>query len=782
MTDRSSKKRIFLLIAEIIILVFIVLLFVVSKLRGEAVRDTGITAADLTSKYTAYQNGWSFTPEIVQTTNHDEYVEVLEGPHVFLPQGSYTMTILYDCGESQTITLYGTDEYGEAKKDPFMEANTFPLYSYKNDISYDFATSGPIEDFEIKIGYNGQKNLNIRKITVVGNLNPLKRMLVICLFLFTLINLFVFKYETIHERRMEIAALIFIIVLASVPIMLPGIHKGHDMSYHLNRIDGIIEELRLRNIPVRIHSVWLKGMGYPVSIFRGDVLLYIAVFLRMAGFTVMEAYKAFIVSVNILTTLISYSAFILIFKDKRVAMLTTLAYVTATYRFIDIYTRAAVDEYMAMTFLPLVLASVCLIYSDESPDESPGTGRKPDIKKSTLLAVSMTGIIVSHTLSIEMVTALLIVFAIINIKKTIRPRVLFTVLFAVLETLLLTLSFIVPFVDYYLNVPMEVTNGFGSGILKIQDHGINLMQIFAFFQNPFGQTEGLFGSQKRFTPGALLIIGLMVAIALMIYGIKDKALKSAVIWSSVILLLTTNAFPWDYLSYHSQLANTLSAMEFPWRLLSPACAVLTALLGFLLLRLKELCPRYMREIELSVVALAILGSSVFYSQYMDNLNNVIYYDSPELVKHVNKGLDDFLRVSENNEVMSFVSSEGALYNVSGNIVSRKGNTIVFQCSTGDKPGSVTAPLYNYKGYRAYDDSGTSFDIYDDKYCRVCFDLPAHYSGRITIDFVEPWYWRVSEIISLIAWIALITIFIRMALKSRAEKAGQDKPGAAQTDL
>ncbi|MBQ9606281.1 MAG: hypothetical protein IJV16_03820 [Lachnospiraceae bacterium] len=755
----NDKKK-WIILGEILILILLFSYMLWAKISGNNAKDVGLKIEDMRSDYMYFDDGWVISPEYIDEINTEDYLTVLQGPYIPLPMGDYTVSIAYQSDNNQKVTLYSEDGIEEEENDTFLKANPFPLYSYRNVIEYDFRTTGFIDDFEVRIGYNGKGNLHISQIRVRRNLNFQKRLLLMLLIVFLITDICIFKKKFLEKNRDTIMALTGISLLGIIPLFMPGINKGHDLTYHLNRIDGILTEINLLNIPVRLHSSWLMGMGYPVSIFRGDVLLYVAVLFRIMGFSVIESYKAFIIFINVLTSVVSYFSFNIIFKDKRVSILATLGYVTAIYRYVDIYTRAAVDEYTAMVFFPAVIAAIYMIYTDNE------ICFKPNLRYATLLAIAMSGIILSHTLSIEMSGILIIMFVVFKAKKTIRPRVLATLLLAGCETILLTLSFIVPFLDYYLNVPMEVTNGFGSGVLKIQDRGAYVSQIFAFFQNSIGSLSGSGGDRSSLTPGILLISCLVVSILYILTGVRDKLLMTVSFFSIVILFLASDLFPWDFLSSNTRLFNMLSAMEFPWRFLSPACAVLAALLGVILVKTRSMSPKLYLVYEYSAIILALLGCIVFYSQYSDNMSKVSYYDTAELLSHVDKGLDDFIRVSQDGNITTFISAEGALYNVEGEIISREGPKIIFDCTTGESQGTVTAPLYNYKGFSASDTSGKSFIINDDEYCRVTFDVPANYHDTITIDFTEPWYWRLAEIVSLLAWVVLIICEITMFVKRR----------------
>lgn len=69
--------------------------------------------------------------------------------------------------------------------------------------------------------------------------------------------------------------LLFVIwFIADIPFMmsyLPVATTGHDLIFHLYRIEGIAQGLIEGQFPVRMQTVQAAGYGYPVSIMYGDI-------------------------------------------------------------------------------------------------------------------------------------------------------------------------------------------------------------------------------------------------------------------------------------------------------------------------------------------------------------------------------------------------------------------------------------------------------------------------------------------------------------------------------
>ena len=261
------------------------------------------------------------------------------------------------------------------------------------------------------------------------------------------------QMKRIISRDMII--MIGIALLASMPVFIVGIHNGHDFQFHLMRIEGLAAGIRQGQFPVRLESIWNDQYGY-ATLFYGDLLLYIPALLRLSGATIIDAYDAYILLVNLMTAVASYLCFKAMVKNKDIALLMTAAYVTSAYRLMDIYVRAAVGEYSAMIFLPMIAYAMYRLYHKEESS-------KLDYKGILLLILGMTGVLQTHILTTEMVVLVLAIYVILNFKITRGIKTLASLALAVVGTLLLNLWFIIPWLDYYLNVPVRISDSVGQG-------------------------------------------------------------------------------------------------------------------------------------------------------------------------------------------------------------------------------------------------------------------------------------------------------------------------------
>ncbi len=82
---------------------------------------------------------------------------------------------------------------------------------------------------------------------------------------------------------------------------------------------------------------------------------------------------------------------------------------------VNVNIRAAAGEYTAMTFLPLIVAGMYMIYTSE----------KPSYKEWRFLTFGMAGVIMSHVVTGEIIVINLLLLCLILIKKNLKKRCLF---------------------------------------------------------------------------------------------------------------------------------------------------------------------------------------------------------------------------------------------------------------------------------------------------------------------------------------------------------------------
>ena len=492
-------------------------------------------------------------------------VDLLYGPYIHLPKGNYTVTVVYQCDSDQSAHPFAANG-----KDAFIRGDSFILDKNLNSVTCDFKTTEDLDNFELVVNYNRQGSFTISGITITTNHNGAKQGILWLLFVFLAFDGILVFRRLPEESKNIVLGIIGITFVSSLPLLYKGMAAGHDLLFHLSRMEGMFKELMLGHFPVRMQSAWLSGYGYPVSNYYGDLLLYIPAILRVFGVPIVIAYKLFILFINALTAAIAYFSFSRIFgSHKGLGLLLSLVYTTSIYRFSDLYVRAAVGEYSALSFFPLVAFAFWRIYTSNR------LLKEQQIKYAIILAIGMTGIVYSHVLSVEMAAFILAVLSIVLIKKTIRLDTLKSLVLSAIVCILLSAAFLVPFLDSYLNDSVLINKIVDSGPQLIQENGSFISDFFTFFRwQPFGS-----GRDWMSAPGLILMSGLVISIYLWAMHRADLQMKILTACSCVTLFMATNLFPWNSFALHSKFGNMLAQVQFPWRYIAFSCLFLCMLLG-----------------------------------------------------------------------------------------------------------------------------------------------------------------------------------------------------------
>ena len=473
------------------------------------------------------------------------------------------------------------------------------------------------DDIYLSVAYGGRGALCVKSISIteVKRLYQIMKLIFFCAVLDSLYLLFFTDcFAGQKEWKTAFLCISGIIVLASMPMFMNYVPKGHDLEFHMERIAGIADALRGGQFPVRIYPSAQRGYGYPVSIFYGELLLYLPALLHLSGCPLYSAYRIYVVLINILTCLTAYVCFGKIFRNRKAGLLGAFLYTCSVYRIISVYLRAAVGEYSAMVFFPMLLYAGCLLVGD-------GYEQKERDRAWLWLAVGASGLCQTHVLSMEIAFLFWILFMVFYWKKLLQKQAMCAMLKALAATLAWNLWFLIPFLTYYMTGEYRVNAG---ELWKIQSSGLYLPQLFAIFLKGNGYNEANSIRQEMpIAPGASLVLGLVVFLVFAFYTKerKDRTWKlgkGTAIFGMFALWLSSIYCPWDQLlKCGEKAARFFFSVQYVWRYLGAATLFLTvtAISAAVLLNRKK--GMYPAGIFLSAVLLLhILSLGSFYTNYL----------------------------------------------------------------------------------------------------------------------------------------------------------------------
>ena len=680
-------------------------------------------------------------------------------------------------GTYHGIIDYEADPDNEAEisfscsNNSYIKANSLFLDPHLSQAHFDITLTQTVNNFTISVSGKNDSPLSLETVLTRSNAGMYKNLLAVILLCSALEFAFICRAK--NPRLLNTAVILILAAgTAFIPYMLTGIKPGHDFTYHFMRIEGLANELRYGQFPVYMESMWIGDYGYPVSLYYSDIFLYFPALLRLIGFSVDSAFKIFVFSVNIFTAVIAFLSFRKVFKRDSVSYVLAFVYTCFPYRLIDIYVRSAVGEFCAITFLPLVCAGFYGICVTEPPQN----GRKLSAYRSHIFCLSfgMTGVFLSHVLSTEMTLGMLILLSVLFCRKLIKPCRIMAIATAAFNTIVLSLVFLVPFADFYLNNETEIKMGIERVIPAIQEQGVQPGELFLFTKEIFGSgaNAGL-ESRMYLSIGLTLILSISAAAAVIFRKKGSKKLLLFTVMSWFSLFLSSALFPWDELSYHSRIGVLFTQIQFPWRFLTFAGLFAVLTLGTLLeeamplldsvsMRVSEKKSLLFTCLSVLICLASFLESALIASSYASGWGRIQVLNPNE----IRVGTVTPYHILRHGTDPDYYTYNIGAENVSVQKLSKQGTTWQILCKTEGSGGTVTMPLNNYAGFKAIDETGREFRIYDGENKAVSFMLPPNYEGNIEIAFRPPWYWKTAALVS-----GLYAVFL-VFLISKRESRGQ----------
>ena len=537
-------------------------------------------------------------------------------------------------------------------------------------------------------------------------------------------------------RRRRVPWLLLLgVVLASLPYFANFLYVGHDLNFHTYRILNLAQSLADGQFPVRLFTHGFNGYGAATPQFYCDLFLYIPALLYNCFVPLQRCFQAYVVLVNAASAAAAYYAFARIGGSKRAAEVAAFCYVLSAYRLTNILIRAAVGEYTAMVFLPLVVLGAWALTVEE----------RPAPRDWLPLALGMAGLLQSHLLTAEMAAMLLALYWLIRARRMFTRARLAAVLKAAALAVGLSAWFLVPCFDALKNERVMVS---GLHPSPLQSTGITLVQLLGIAPNNDTGLPLTVGFAGVFT----VVLALWCALRR-----RDTPRRSVVLWAlpfaGLTMWLSTAYFPWDRLQtlLPQKIVDLVYKFQFCWRWLSPT-AVLLGVLATVTLPMLAQNRRVQAGAAAVLVALTLVYAGSFYAAYRRTQDRYtrISTDTATAYPILAMGYD-YLPAGTDLEL--FAGTQAVAEDPAVTADWQGGGEL--RCANPtDHDAAVDLPLLAYRHYTARAADGTVLPLTaNDAHC-LRVSIPAGYSGTVTVRFAEPLLWRMAELVTLLCALAL----------------------------
>lgn len=537
-----------------------------------------------------------------------------------------------------------------------------------------------------------------------------------------------------------VSAFLILSLLFSLPLMKQGvIYSGDDLSYHIARLNELYSNYKNGNFFVGISTFEFSKIGYPVNLFYPWVTLIPFIILRiLTGKAIISIYLG-ISFYSFLTLFFTYICTLKISRNKLQSFVTATVYTFCAYRVIDIFSRFALGEFLALTFLPLVFYGFYAIMFGKNNDWP-------------YLGLGLSFVMLSHILSTYIsVFVLGIVFIILFYWVNDKKRCLLSLAKSIGLFVLSSAIFLFPFLEqerFQKFLPPSIN----------PLHSTELTLSNLVLQSLNNNLNGALA-----TSGSTYNIGIVLLIAIFIGFFQYKSWKLfyrvVFIFGIIITLFTTNIIPWLLLEH-----SVLKIIQFPWRFLGIASLMLSIIAG------KELIVLYntnniIRDKYCILTAMFALIFIPWFSgiqtfKLQPEARTIIYrYDNQNLGGPL--FLDQYSpavsqsKLGDNVNHVGLVNKNKTKFDVISNI---NGLTLTAQGIRGTK---VTLPIFNYKNIYVYD-GAQKIKHTTDKYARIVVHNPK--TNKLMVRFIPSFLDYVAIIISITTWIVCFAIYMFHKLK------------------
>lgn len=342
----------------------------------------------------------------------------------------------------------------------------------------------------------------------------------------------------------------FIIVLISLIPLLDLFHPGlpitHDGEDHVIRVANFYQNLVEGNIIPRWSQDLNYGFGHPVLMFFYPFPYYAASAFHILGFSFIDSTKLFFGITYILSGIFMF-LFVRKLYGETAGIFSSILYLLAPYRFVDLYVRGAIGEHAAFLFLPLILYFFIKLSKSFALGSFIGA------------SLSIAGLILTHNAVSLMFLPLIILYAgyLVLVSK-VKKTLIFTMICIMLIGFGISAFFWVPAVfeakytlrnivtsgEYSTRFVKDVTsfmyghwNYGGSGEFSVQIGIVHLLSALSAL-------VALIFFSKKNRHVALIAMGLLLYSLVALFLMSPT---SSFIWQKFIILQSFQ-FPWRFLS------------------------------------------------------------------------------------------------------------------------------------------------------------------------------------------------------------------------------------------
>lgn len=496
------------------------------------------------------------------------------------------------------------------------------------------------------------------------------------------------KYE--KSVRLVLGALLILLIPSFWRMLKPGIYSMQD--FHFFRVYEYHKCIIDLQIPCRWSPDVAFEYGQPLFNFYGQLpYLYGEIFLFL-GASVIDTTKILFASSLILSALAMFLLAKQMWKNNLAALLSAVIYTYAPYRAVDVFVRGALSECFAFIFFPLVM----YFFNDYVEKR----------KKVSLLFIilSLSGLILTHNLSVLMLAFFMIPWAIYYLTREKAWKLVPNFLIVFIFTFGLTASYLLPVISESKLVTIEETT---KGYFYYQIHFTTLKQLLIERFWGYGASTWSNYDDLSLSVGHIQwILPTLIAIYLVYKKLFKKYLNFFVLFilGWVMLWLTHNKsiIVWEILP-------VMSYLQFPWRFLSLAVFSFSLASGCLILLIPKEKIKYILVGLITFIVIS-LNISFFFEDLWYSINDKQLFSGYRYNQIISSSIHDYWPVyAEKTPVKKAETHPIYLEGTGeGKLVFKNSKKVEYLVTVASESAEISFPVVYFPGWEGFINSQLVF--------------------------------------------------------------------------
>lgn len=510
------------------------------------------------------------------------------------------------------------------------------------------------------------------------------------------------------------------------------LYYGFDSTFHLARIEALVESLKDGRFPVYIDYGRLYGLGYGVKLFYSDFTLLPVALLSLV-FDLAISFKIYLFFILVLSGHFTYQALSRFFKSRYICSFASLLITFSYFKLHSLFHRAGLGEVLAYVFIPVVVIGVYeMIYGNP--------------RKWYYFTVGYALLIMSHLISSLLVAIFLLPVFLIHIRVFFKEKErLYYLLISSVTILVLSAYGLFPLLEQLSSSKFFLNN---QGWVSLAQMKLSIAQLF----------RGFF---VCFTDEDLGLGEIMLLLLFSRFFVRRSADRKLVkvgdfclLMGFILLFLTSELMPWGRIY-----TGMLEFMQFPWRLFGYIVffwSVSIAINFYILFKTKKL--RLYSFLSVVILHFVFIG---FYANNYRKVEGSEFFKGVMGLVSSGIGAAEYLplRLQSGSPSYWYLFKEGHRLEIKASHADteirnfeRSKSEVRFSVDTWGRTDSIEIPLLYYKGYSA---SFNKKSIPVSQSSHGLVETTVNGRGEVIVDFTGTFIQRYSFYVSVFGFLMVL---------------------------